>query len=173
MTDNTSPPRRTIRRYAHELYPHADEFETRPLETEVPYLYARAWGILPTGTSWFAMGAPDQPDTTRQLAAARTVEFVTAAFLAFLADALHQGLAGQDAWDWANERVADGAIRWNLATRSALYIEVAPIKPYPCGPEPDHHDHGETTGNIMGHGLMTRVDCPESECPDCTEEIPA
>ena len=37
------------------------------------------------------------------------------------------------------------------------------IKPYPCGPEPDHHDH-------TGHGIVTRIDCPESECPTCTEE---
>ena len=27
--------RRTKRRYAHELYPHAEEGETRPLEVEV------------------------------------------------------------------------------------------------------------------------------------------
>lgn len=27
---------RTIRRYAHELYPPAEEWEVRPLEIEVP-----------------------------------------------------------------------------------------------------------------------------------------
>ena len=43
---------RTKRRYAHELYPHADDFERRPLETEVPYLYARAHGIDIYGTGY-------------------------------------------------------------------------------------------------------------------------
>ena len=37
--------RRTIRRYAHEMYPHAEEGETRALAVEVPYLYARAVGL--------------------------------------------------------------------------------------------------------------------------------
>ena len=32
---------RTKRRYAHELYPHAGEYEVRPLAVEVPYLYAQ------------------------------------------------------------------------------------------------------------------------------------
>ena len=42
--------RRTKRRYAHELYPHADEFEVRKLAVEVPYLYARAIGFEIEGT---------------------------------------------------------------------------------------------------------------------------
>ena len=31
--------RRTKRRYAFELFPHADEGEVRPLSIDVPYLY--------------------------------------------------------------------------------------------------------------------------------------
>ena len=32
--------RRTIRRYAHELYPHPDEWEVRPLSGEPPVVVA-------------------------------------------------------------------------------------------------------------------------------------
>ena len=42
MSDQIQPVRRTIRRYAHEIYPHGNEGETRDLAVEVPYLYARA-----------------------------------------------------------------------------------------------------------------------------------
>lgn len=49
MTD-----RRTKRRYAHELYPH-EEGTIRPLEVEVPYLYARALGLEIGGTSWLTV----------------------------------------------------------------------------------------------------------------------
>ena len=44
--------RRTIRRYAHEMYPHAEEGETRALAVEVPYLYAKAVGLDVWGTGW-------------------------------------------------------------------------------------------------------------------------
>lgn len=44
----------TIRKYAHELYPHAAEGEVRPLAVEVPYLYARMVGLSPFDTGWGA-----------------------------------------------------------------------------------------------------------------------
>lgn len=25
------------------------------------------------------------------------------------------------------------------------------------------------TGDVMGDGIITRIDCPESECPTCTK----
>ena len=51
--------RRTIRRYAHELYPHPNEYEVRALEVEVPYLYARFIGLNTFGTDWFALWPGD------------------------------------------------------------------------------------------------------------------
>ena len=44
--------RRTKRRYAHELYPHAAEGDIRPLDVEVPYRIARAVGFDVQGTGW-------------------------------------------------------------------------------------------------------------------------
>ena len=32
--------------------------------------------------------------------------------------------------------------------------------------------HMASTGDVTGHGIVTRIDCPESECPTCTEEAP-
>ena len=46
------------RRYAHELYPHAEDWQTRPLTVEVPYLYARAIGYSISGTSWSKVEPP-------------------------------------------------------------------------------------------------------------------
>ena len=52
MTATDPDRRRTIRRYAHEIYPHAALDEIRPLAAEVPYLYARAIGLEVVGTGW-------------------------------------------------------------------------------------------------------------------------
>lgn len=62
MNREETPNRRTKRRYAHELYPHGEEFGVRPLETEVPYLYARAIGADVRGTGWFAATMPESGD---------------------------------------------------------------------------------------------------------------
>ena len=154
--------RRTIRRYAHELYPHPDESEVRPLSVEVPYLYARAVGLNVWGTAWF--------DTQGREASDRILLLLEARQKALIADALLQGLAGDEAWAWAvgrcdetGEVVHDRAVHYG--------VPVSLINPYPCGPELDHHDHMSTTGDATGHGIVTRIDCPESECPTCTEEI--
>lgn len=168
MTD-----RRTKRRYAHELYPHGREDEIRDLAVEVPYLYARAQGLEVDGTSWFDMLHRDQPDDTRRLAAERTNHVVLTAQLALLADALLQGLTGQEAWEWAEARCGGDVIGEWVWERGTHYgVDLARIKPYPCGPEPKYHDHMASTGDVMGHGIITRIDCAESECPDCTEPIP-
>ena len=166
MSDQIQPVRRTIRRYAHEIYPHGNEGETRDLAVDVPYLYARAIGLDVWGTSWNdrrAMGIE------RYLA--RTHELIAARREAFLADALLQGLAGQEAWEWADQRAWDETGEWAYDRASHYGVPADRIKPYPCGPEPDHHDHMASTGDVTGYGLVTRVDCPESECPTCTEEI--
>ena len=83
MSDQIQPVRRTIRRYAHELYPHGNEGETRDLAVEVPYLYARAVGLDVWGTSW-----NDRSDVSIERYLARTRELVAARRVAFLADAL-------------------------------------------------------------------------------------
>lgn len=169
MTDTTeAPARRTKRRYAHELYPHGEEFETRPLEVEVPYLYARMVGMEVSGTSWFDMREGD----ANLLALERMNLFISSRHVAMLADALHQGMSGEEAWAWADRGLWD--YDGELAYQRAIHygVPVDQIKPYPCGPEPDHHDHYDEPD---AHGWRTvhRIEGKESECPDCTEEVPA
>lgn len=156
---------RTKRRYAHELYPEGDEGQTRPLTVEVPYLYARAVGLDLWGTGWL------DTEEGRKAAHDRIGHLLEARHMALLADALLQGLAGQEAWEWADQRAWDetGECTYDRASR---YVDVARIKPYLCGPEPSYHDHMESTGDVMGQGIVTRIDCPESECPACTEAVP-
>ena len=166
MSDQIQPVRRTIRRYAHEIYPHGNEGETRDLAVEVPYLYARAIGLDVWGTSW-----NDRSDVGIERYLARTRELIAASREAFLADALLQGLAGQEAWEWADQRAWDETGEWAYERASHYGVPADRIKPYPCGPEPDHHDHMASTGDVTGYGRVARVDCPESECPTCTEEI--
>lgn len=174
MSDETATEqaatRRTKRRYAHELYPHAEEYETRPLAVEVPYLYAQAAGLQTHGTSWFDLREGEE----LKLSVARTVEMAQTRHMAFLADALLQGMTGNEAWAWADERAWDYSGEW-LYERAAKYgVDPDQIKPYPCGPEPDHHDHlGEVGAKYVGMHLVTRIDGKESECAECTEEIPA
>lgn len=161
--------RRTIRRYAHELYPHPDEGQVRPLATEVPYLYARAMGFSTQGTGWHDLF--DSGDYTT--ANARTHEYILAAEVAFLADALHQGLTGDEAWTWVMERVGYGDSIGEWVWQRAEHHGVDPhrIKPYPCGPDPTHHDHMASTGNVMGVGIVTTIPVPEDECETCTEPV--
>lgn len=156
--------RRTKRRFAHELYPHAEEGETRPLRIEVPYLYARATGLDVWGTNWSDMVEGD----ALSIATDRLISLIDARRLALLADALHQGLTGDDAWTWAVERNDEtGELVYERAVHYGVPVDR--IKPYPCGPEPDHHNHyGEP--DIRGWRIADRVDCKESECPDCTED---
>jgi hypothetical protein len=160
--------RRTKRRYAHELYPMAQEGEVRPLTVEVPALYAAAMGHEVWGTGWFA---GIRTDEYRQEAADRTVFLIEARQTAFLADALAQGLTGDEAWEWVVEHTADesGELAWERAEQYGVRPQA--IKPYPCGPEPDHHDH--FTNQDDRSGIVTRIDGPESACPVCTEPVPA
>lgn len=158
--------RRTKRRYAHELYPHAEEGETRPLAVEVPYSYARAIGFDIHGTGWSEMREEEL-----KFAGQRTHIMQAARHIAYLADALHQGLNGEEAWAWADARAGEyeGEILWERATHYGVPVEE--IKPYPCGPEVGHHNHW---GEPDAHGWRPSeyIVGKESECPDCTEEIP-
>jgi hypothetical protein len=170
MTDNTATEqattRRTKRRLAHELYPSAEEFETRPLAVEVPYLYARAIGMDLYGTGW-----SDTQSEDLKLAGQRTIILGAARSQAFLADALLQGMTGDEAWAWADQR------SWNyegesLYERATHYgVPVDQIKPYPCGPELAYHYH-DSEPDKRGNRWSKRVDVKESECPECTEDAP-
>lgn len=161
--------RRTKRRYAHELYPHPDEYEVRNLATDVPYLYARALGLDTWGTGWHDLLSADAPRENWRQANDRTVALIKARELAFVADALHQGLVGDEAWRWAQEHACDET--GELTYERAVHYGVDPrcIKPYPCGPMPDHHDHMASTGDATGEGIITRALGPEDECDACTE----
>ena len=154
--------RRTKRRYAHELYPHAEEGEIRPLAVEVPYLYARAIGMQVFGTSWF--------DQSPELAAARTNQLLGCRQVALMADAMSQGLTGQEAWEWADGLLADETGECVMDRARDYGVDVFAIKPYPCGPEPGTHDHIGPPDH-QGYRWVTSIDGRESDCPDCTEEV--
>lgn len=152
--------RRTRRRYAHELYPHADECEIRPLSVEVPYLYARAIGYRTSGTEWFA--------AEREESAARVRFLLDARGKALMCDALLQGMTGDEAWEWAESRM-DEAGEWVYERAIHYGVPVSRIKPYPCGPKATRHEHGASTGDSTGEGVITLVDGTEGDCEACTE----
>jgi hypothetical protein len=157
--------RETKRRYAHELYPHPDEWEVQPLAEAVPYLYARAIGLDVWGTGWFDLR--DENGVVARESFDRTNLMIAARHAALHADALLQGLAGEEAWKWAEERGNDETGEW-IYDRAVHYgVPVDWIRRYACGPEPRKHDHA---GPKDRHGWrsVTTVDGPESECEDCT-----
>jgi hypothetical protein len=158
----TESVRRTKRRYAHELYPNpTDEYEIRPLAIEVPCLYARAIGFEIHGTSWSTV----EP---RSIGGDRVMHMIIARQFAFLADAIHQGLTGDEAWAWADERTSDETGEW-VGERAEFYgVPYGDIKPYPCGPERDKHDHYGPPDR-RGFRAVTRIVGPESGCLECTE----
>lgn len=181
MSKSTEAGRRTIRHYAHELYPHPDEYEVQPLAEAVPYLYARAIGLGVFGTDWFDLGntpeaRKDEHGNFRaefRLTTERANALIAARSAALHADALLQGLAGEEAWTWAESRANDESGEW-IYERAVHYgVPVDQIKPYPVLAESPTHDHHDTTGNATGWGIVTRIDMPESECPDCTEPAQA
>lgn len=160
--------RRTKRRYAHELYPHPDEWEVQPLEVAVPYLYARAIGLDVHGSGW--MESKTKEDY--RAAGDRTSLMIAARSAALHADALLQGLAGTEAWQWAEERASDETGEW-IGERARHYgIDWNAIKPYLCGEEPNHHDHHDDP-DAHGWRIVRRVDGKESECLGCTEPVEA
>ncbi len=166
MTTENAPARRTKRRYAHELFPHPDEGEARPLAVEVPYLLAMACGLDLKGTSAFTDAV-----TPKELGD-RVSRMVAAERLALLADALHRGLAGEEAWAAVpSDPEALGETVWERA--AAHGIDIDQIKPYGCGPEPDRHDH--LSEPHIRNGITVRtvtfVQGRESDCEECTEPI--
>lgn len=157
--------RRTKRRYAHELHPGTEE--TRPLAAELPHLYARAMGFEVDGTGWYDLLSGDTDQS--RVASNRILQLLDARRIAFLADALAQGLAGDAAWAWADQYASDedGELAWERAEHYGVRPQA--IKPYPCGPVPDEHEH--YSNQEERYGVVTRVPGPEDACPDCTEPI--
>ena len=163
MNDEDPKARRTKRRYAHELFPEGEMDEVRAVGVEAVYHYARAIGFDTQGTGWFDAGPGKHAERVQQLVTERQV--------ALLVDAIAQGFTGQEAWEWAFWRAQDEAGEF-IYERAVHYgIDPAKIKPYPCGDEPDYHDHrGPET--ITGWPILTRIEGKESECPECTEVSP-
>lgn len=164
--------RRTKRRYAHELYPHANEGETRPLDVEVPYLYAIAVGLNLFETDWFDL-FDSSDESRRRLVGKRAGELVDARRLALLADAIHQGMTGQESWDWADQRSWDeeGGIVYDRAVHYDVAVDH--IKPYPVLAEATSHGHYSMPDQQGWRYVTGWVGIPESECPDCTEPVEA
>lgn len=159
----------TKRKFAHELYPHADGYEVRPLSVEVPYRYARFVGFTVRGTDWFGMWQKGGDPARNMLTYVRLSEYAAAAEAALLADALLQGLTGDEAWEWVESRIGDDVEC--VYDRARHYgIDFDAIKPYPILDEPDHHDH-HSEPDPRGRRFVTRVEGRESECPDCTELV--
>lgn len=120
--------RRTKRRYAHEIYPHAEEWQVRPLALEVPYLLAMAVGASVFGTGWM-----EDPARGRH----RVAEAMARIEIALLADALHQGMTGDEAWSWV-ACGGDGQAQHELAFERACHYGVRSTSssPTPAGPSP-------------------------------------
>lgn len=166
MTTENALARRTKRRYAHELFPHPDEGELRPLSVDVPYFLALAIGLDTPDTSAFS-----DVVTPRELGN-RIARMLDVQLIALLADALQLGLTGEAAWAHVPR---DGEARaekvWRRAEAHGVDIDL--IKPYPCGPEPDYHWHeGERHyRNGFASVALTRINVKESDCEECTEPI--
>ncbi|PPH51220.1 hypothetical protein [Rathayibacter sp. AY1E1] len=161
-TELPTPERRTKRRYAYELFPEPEEGATHSLADGMPHLYARAIGFSVQDTGW-----TDIEPRTR--AGDRVMQMLSYAQIAFLADALLQGMTGDDAWRWADAKANEEAGEW-LWERAEVYgVDPEQIKPYPCGPEPEHHYHFDPAR--PGTRYVVRADMPESKCELCTEPV--
>lgn len=158
----TTTERRTKRRYAHELHPHPDEHEVRTLDIDVPYLYARAIGMELRDTGWQKASYSERGD--------RVVLMIQARQIALMADAMHQDLVGQEAWEWARSAATDetGEI---VAERAVHYgVDLDSLKPYPCGPEPLRHWHYGPPDRRGGRPCFI-IDGSEAACEECTEPV--
>lgn len=158
--------RRTKRRYAHELYPHPAEDEVQPLAEAVPYLYAQAVGWDSFHSGWLDDKSPEGMRRGQD----RIMIMIGIRAQALLADALAQGLTGQDAWEWAEVRNNPEGGEW-IWERAVKYgVDPTAIKPYLIGDEPDHHDHIDPP-DARGWRTVHSIAGRESDCPDCTEPV--
>lgn len=164
--------RRTKRRYAHELYPHPAEGQTRPLEDEVPYLYAHALGLEVQDTDWHDLFDREAGPAERKLSLDRMMQMASARRVALMADAMLCGMTGDEAWEWADQRAWDESGEF-ICDRAMQYgVPISRIRPYPVLAERQQHDHWSEPDQRGFRTLIGRVDGRESECWECTEPIP-
>lgn len=154
----------TRRKYADELFPEAEVDAcggSGKLSAELPYLYARAIGLEVHGTDWLDLHR--NSDKAVQMLTVNRVEALDQARrIALLADAIFQGMTGQEAWDWADCRADEDGNEVRQRARH-FGVDVAGIRPYPVLSEPDHHTHLDPAGRQV----LARV--KESQCPQCCE----
>ncbi|MFI5426086.1 hypothetical protein [Aeromicrobium sp. UC242_57] len=86
---------------------------------------------------------------------------------ALLADALLQGMGGQEAWEWAESRM-DESGEWIYERAEHYGVPIEQIKPYPVVAERDRHDHHDAPDE-RGWQTSHRVEGKESECLECCE----
>jgi hypothetical protein len=156
--------RRTKRRYASELYPEPKDNRTAALDDLARRAYATALGFEVQGTGWFELRGTE--------AGNRILTLVYARQTATLIDAIAQGMTADEAWRWAYDHAADES--GELVYDRAVFYGIDPnaLKPYPCGPEPDKHDH-YSEPDARGWRTVTAIAGKESDCEECTEPVEA
>lgn len=116
----------TEKKFAHEIAPSPPE-TGGTLDEALKHHYARAIGLDIADTDW--VNAPPK------VAGLRTMLLCETRLVAILLDALHQGMTGDEAWEWAWVRAAQPEAEWARARAEVNGIDPDLIKPYPCGPE--------------------------------------
>lgn len=114
-------------KYAHELYPEPDGHD---LATDVPYLFARALGFR-AGTDQWHEYLSSGDEAKQRMAWERTVLQCELRGTALVADALAQGMSGQEAWTWSQERADEESGEWIWERATAYGVDPEAIKPYP------------------------------------------
>ena len=106
---------KTTKKYAHEIVPHLDEGETKPLDYLVRYHYAQAQAWHLSFAEAINSGDFDFPLS----------QYLGHAHLAFLHDSLAQGMSGQEAADWASERTHSESCElvWERANACGLPVD--------------------------------------------------
>lgn len=115
------------KRYAHKIVPHPEEGETKSLDYLVRYHYAQA-------QAWHLALVDVINDPGPRLDVALS-QYMGHARMAFLFDALHLGMSGQEAADWASERnhSESAELVWERAYAHGLNpdeIKAYKIRPY-------------------------------------------
>ena len=112
----------TEKKYAHEIMPHPEEGEAKPLDYLVRYHYAQAM-------AWHLTFADvlDSPGPRFDLALS---QYLHHAHLGFLHDALRQGMDGQEAVGWVADRNHSESVEWVWERAVACDLNPDEIKAY-------------------------------------------
>lgn len=112
----------TEKKFAHEIVAHPEEGEAMPLDYLVRYHYSQA-------TGWHLAFGEVLNESGPRFDLALS-QYLHHAHLAFLHDALHQGLAGQEAVDWVSVRNHSESAEWTWERAVACGLNPDEIKPY-------------------------------------------